>query len=380
MADKRDYYETLGVGKSATDSDLKRAYRKLAKQYHPDANPGNTEAEAKFKELSEAYAILSDEEKRAAYDRYGHRAFEADGAGGGGFHFNMGDMGDIFEGLFRGGFSGFGGGTSHRRTGPRNGGDVQVQVQITLEEAVFGTTKTVSYHTIDNCTTCKGVGAKPGTQPETCPKCQGVGRLSISQPGSGFLSMFSTTCPVCEGDGQIIKNPCGDCRGVGKVNVAKSFNAKIPKGIDHGEYFKERGRGSAGERGGRSGDLLVVVLVRPHKIFSRQGNNLFLNVPITFVQAALGDEISIPMLDGSEEKQVIKPGTQPGTKLPIKGKGVTRGSFGAGDLVVTLNVSVPTQLNDKQKEHLLAFNDAMGDEYKYNKKNFFEKIKDSFNK
>jgi len=381
MADKRDYYEVLGVSKSASDSDLKSAYRKLAKKFHPDANPGDETAEAKFKELSEAYAILSDAEKRAAYDRYGHRAFQgAAGAGGGagGVHFDMGDifggmdLDDILRGL--GGFSGFGGSSVRRRSGPRNGGDVQKQVQITFEEAVFGTNKNIEYQTVESCNTCKGSGAKPGTSPESCRHCNGRGAVETS---FGNMRM-QQTCPVCGGEGKVIKDACGDCAGHGRVRVTKTLNIKIPKGIDHGEYFKERGKGNAGEKGGRPGDLLIIILVLPHKVYARQNNDLYLTVPITFVQAALGDEIIIPLLDGSEEKYSVAAGTQPGTKVAIKGKGVRRGSFGVGDLIVTLNVTVPVGLNEKQREQLIAFNEAMGEEYKNHKKNFFDKIKDSF--
>jgi len=381
MADKRDYYEVLGVGKSASDSDLKSAYRKLAKQFHPDANPGDETAEAKFKELTEAYTILHDEEKRAAYDRYGHRAFEG-GAGGGGGGYQHFDMGDIFGGgidlndILRG-FGGFGD-TGRRRAGPRHGGDVQQQVQITLEEAVFGTTKNIDYQAIENCSTCKGSGAKPGTSPETCRHCNGKGGVeTVQQTPFGNMRM-QQTCPVCSGEGKVIKETCGDCAGHGRVRATKTLKVKIPKGIDHGEYFKERGKGNAGEKGGRHGDLLIIIAVQPHKVFSRQNNNLYLSVPITFVQAALGDEITIPLLDGSEEKYSVEAGTQPAAKIAIKGKGVRRGNFGVGDLIVTLNVTVPTNLNEKQREQLIAFNDAMGEEYKNHKKNFFDKIKESF--
>jgi len=381
MADKRDYYETLGVGKSATDSELKSAYRKLAKQYHPDANPGDSKAEDKFKELSEAYAVLSDGDKRAAYDQYGHAAFDpaSGGGGGGGFYGNVNfDMHDIFNSFFGdGGFDIFGGGRS-RRNGPRRGADLQMRMQIKFEEAVFGATKEVQLQVNENCDTCKGSGAKPGTHPENCKECGGSGQVRAVQ--QTLLGSMTTVrdCPACKGQGRVIKEPCSSCRGTGKTRVTKTLNITVPKGIDTGQSIRLAGKGEPGEKGGSDGDLLITMVISPHKLFTRQGNNLYLDVPITFVQATLGDEISVPLLDGSEEKYSIKAGTQPGTVVSIKGKGVpsVRNNRNVGDLVVTLNVTVPTGLNEKQKEHLRAFNEVMGDDY--NKKNWFEKIKQSF--
>ncbi|MCL2422212.1 MAG: molecular chaperone DnaJ [Defluviitaleaceae bacterium] len=380
MADKRDYYETLGVNKSATDSELKSAYRKLAKKHHPDANPGDEKAEAKFKELSEAYAVLSDGDKRAAYDQYGHAAFDpsAGGGGGGGFYGNVHfDMNDIISSFF-GDSDYFGGG--RRRNGPRRGADLQMRMQIKFEEAVFGAVKDVQLNMNETCITCKGTGAKVGTHPENCKECGGSGQVRVMQQTLMGAMASVRACPTCKGEGKIIKDPCTACRGTGKTRSNKTFQVTVPKGIDNGQSIRLSGKGEPGEKGGPSGDLLITMQIQPHKIFSRQGTNLYLDIPITFVQATLGDEISVPMLDGTEESYKIKAGTQPGAVVHLKGKGVPslRNNRNIGDLVVTLNVTVPTQLNEKQKEQLRTFNEVMGDDYNNHKKNWFEKIKESF--
>ena len=376
MADKKDYYETLGVGKTASDDELKKAYRKLAKQYHPDANPGNKAAEAKFKELSEAYGVLSDSEKRAKYDQFGHSAFE----GGGGFHGQPFDFGDIFGGIFGEGLDGFFGGGRSRRAGPRRGADLQMRMNISFEEAVFGAVKDIQLQTHDPCGACKGSGAKAGTFPETCKRCNGTGQVRVTQ--QTILGHMTTvdTCSSCRGEGKIIKEPCPECRGGGRIRINKTLQVTVPKGIDNGQSIRLTGKGEPGEKGGPSGDLLITMQVSPHKVFTRQGTNLYLEMPITFVQAALGDEVLIPALDGSEERYTIKPGTQPGTVVSIRGKGVPslRNNRIFGDLVVTLNVTVPTQMNERQKESLRNFNEAMGDDYKNHKKKFFDKLKESF--
>ncbi|MDR1664567.1 MAG: molecular chaperone DnaJ [Clostridiales bacterium] len=379
MADKRDYYETLGINKSASDEDIKKAYRKMAKQYHPDANPGDKAAEEKFKEVSEAYGVLSDGEKRAAYDQYGHSAFDQSR---GGFYNGPGvDINDIFSSFF-GGDGGFGDifGGGRRRNGPRRGSDMQMRLNIKFEEAVFGTTKEVTLQSWDSCPTCKGSGAKPGTFAETCKKCNGTGRERVVQQSMIGLIQTETTCSACRGEGKIIKEPCADCRGSGKIRATKTLQVNVPKGIDDGQSIRLAGKGEPGEKGGPSGDLLISMSISPHKVFKREGTNLYMDVPITFVQAALGDEIPIPTLDGSEERYTVKPGTQPGTVIHLRGKGVpsVRNNRIVGDLVVRLNVMVPTQMNERQKEALKQFNEAMGDEYKNYKKNFFEKIKQSF--
>jgi len=378
MANKSDYYETLGINKSASDSEIKSAYRKLAKKHHPDANPGNAQAEAKFKEISEAYAVLSDGDKKAAYDQYGHAAFDsAAGGGGGGFYGNVNfDMHDIFNSFFGDGADIFGGNRS--RTGPRRGADLQMRMQIKFEEAVFGATKEVQLPINDNCGTCGGSGAKPGSHPENCKECNGSGQVRRMQ--QTLLGAMTTvaTCPTCRGEGRIIKDPCTPCRGTGRVRVTKTLEITVPKGIDNGQSIRLSGKGEPGERGGPHGDLLITMQIRPHEVFTRQGTNLYLDVPITFVQATLGDEITIPMLNGTEEKYQVKAGTQPGAVVHLKGKGVPslRNNRNIGDLVVTLNISVPKNLKENQKELLRAFNEAMGDDY--NKKNWFEKFKESF--
>ena len=323
MADKRDYYDVLGVDKGASDADIKKAYRKLAKKYHPDANPNNKEAEAKFKEAGEAYEVLSDSQKRAAYDRYGHSAFENGGAGAGGFGgFSGGmDMGDIFENFFGEGFGNiFGGGSSRRRNGPRRGADVQTNIQISFEEAMFGTEKEISLNVTEKCDACKGTGAKVGTVAENCRKCGGSGQESVVQQ-TMFGSMRTTrTCSACHGEGKIIKDPCPKCKGKGKVKVNKDIKISIPKGIDNGQSIRKSGFGEAGDKGGSNGDLYVNIYVRPHKSFVRRENNIYIDIPISFVQAALGDEIDIPTIDGYE-KYTVRAGTQPGYTAVLLGKG-----------------------------------------------------------
>ncbi|MCL2016081.1 MAG: molecular chaperone DnaJ [Defluviitaleaceae bacterium] len=376
MADKKDYYETLQVSKQATDSELKSAYRKLAKKYHPDENPGDDVARERFKEVGEAYAILSDADKRAAYDQFGHAAFDpASGGGGGGFYGNMNfDVNDIFNSFF-GGSDIFG--NSRRRSGPRRGADLQMRMTITLEEAVFGATREIQLPTHETCKPCGGSGAKAGTHPETCKECSGTGQVRrMQQTMLGSMTTVST-CSACRGEGKIIKEPCPSCRGNGKVRVEKTLSVTVPKGIDTGQSIRLPSKGEPGEKGGPDGDLLIVMQIQPHKVFARQGNNLYLDVPITFVQAALGDEIAVPLLDGTEERYQIKAGTQPGSLVSLKNKGVpsVRNNRNVGDLVVTLNVSVPTKLTDKQKEYLQAFNNEMGDEYINAKKSWLDKIK-----
>lgn len=380
MADKNDYYETLGVQKNATEEDLKKAYRKLAKQYHPDANPGDKTAEAKFKELSEAYSVLSDPQKRAAYDQYGHAAFDGMAGGAGGFNGGF-DMGDIFESFFGNDFGDIFGGGGRRRSGPRRGSDVHTNLQIKFEEAVFGTTKEIQLPMDETCSTCKGTGAKPGTVAENCRHCNGSGQERVQQQ-TMFGTMTSVrTCSICKGEGKIIKEPCTGCRGSGKVRMNKNLQVNVPKGIDNGQSIRISGKGEAGQKGGPSGDLLITIYIQPHKLFTREGNNIYLDVPITFVQAALGGEIAIPTLSG-EEKYNVKPGTQTGTVVTLSGKGVpnVRNNRSVGDLVARLKVTVPTQLSDRQKQLLKDFADEMGEEYKDNRKGFFDKLKDKKNK
>ncbi len=355
MADKRDYYEVLGVNKGASEDEIKKAYRKLAKKYHPDANPGNKEAEQKFKELGEAYEVLSDSQKKARYDQFGHAAFDpSSGMGGAGFtDFDMGDLGDIFGSMF-GGF-GFGGGNP-RRSGPRRGNDIHVNIQISFKESIFGGKKEVSVPVTDECDTCHGTGAKPGTYAETCKKCNGTGQERVTQ--QSFLGVVQSlrTCSACGGTGKQIKDPCTTCKGAGKVRKQKTFEITIPAGIDSGQTIRLSGKGDIGEKGGGYGDLLVTIYVESDKTFKRKGLNLYCEVPITFVQAALGDEITIKTMYG-EQKYNIKAGTQPETVITLKGAGAPRlrNEKSKGDLIVTLKVQIPTSLTVRQKELLKEF-------------------------
>jgi len=374
MADKRDYYETLGVSKQSGDDDIKKAYRKLAKQYHPDANPGDASAEAKFKEVSEAYGILSDNDKRRQYDQLGHAAFNQQGGYGGGMDINeiFSRFGDIFGGDI------FGGGG--RRAGPKRGADLQMRLNIKFEEAVFGTSRDVTLNTYEPCVPCKGTGAKAGTIAESCKKCNGTGSERVMQQTMlGYMTSV-VACTACRGEGKIIKDPCPSCRGAGRVRANKTLNVVIPKGIDSGQQIRLQGKGEFGEKGGPAGDLYIVVQVAPHKLFNRDGNNLYLDIPITFVQAALGDEISIPMLDGKEERYTLKSGTQPGSVVHLRNKGVpsVRNNRNVGDLVLKFVVTVPTVMNERQKELLVSFSEAMGDDYKNHKKRWFDKVKEYF--
>lgn len=381
LAGKQDYYELLGVNKSATDDEIKRAYRKLAKKYHPDANPGNKEAEEKFKEIGEAYEVLSDSTKRSQYDQFGHAAFGQGGAGGGfysgGMEFDMGDfsdLGDIFGSMF--GFGG--GGTSRRRSGPRRGADVSTTIQITFEEAIFGVKKELSINVTDECDTCHGTGAKPGTHAETCKKCGGSGQERFTQQSIFGAVTSVRTCSACHGTGKQIKDPCSSCRGTGKIKRNKRIEINIPKGIDSGQTVRISGKGEVGEKGGGYGDLLVTVYIKPHKYFVRKGMNLYCDVPISFVQAALGDEITIQTIDG-EQKYTVKAGTQPDTVINLKGMGVPnlRNPNSRGDQVVTLKVKIPTSMTEKQKQLLREFY-GNGTTNEEGKKGFWDKVKDSF--
>ena len=378
MANKSDYYEILGINKQASDDDIKKAYRKMAKKYHPDNNPGDKTAEAKFKEINEANAVLSDAEKRRAYDQFGHSAFSQQGGGfGGGYP----DINDMFSSMFTQMDIGdiFGGGGRTRR-GPKRGSDMHMRLPIKFEEAVFGTTRDIQMQTYETCGTCKGSGATPGTFAENCKKCNGTGsERMVRQTMLGVMTTVES-CSACRGEGKVIRDPCASCRGQGRTRATKTLQVTVPKGIDDGQQIRLAGKGEVGEKGAQAGDLYITVQVSQHKLFTRSGTNLHIEVPITFVQAAMGDEISIPLLDGTEEKYAIKGGTQPGTIVNIKGKGVPslRNNRNVGDLLVKLNVTVPTQMNDRQKELLKAFNDAMGDDYKYHKKRWFDKVKEYF--
>ena len=358
MADKRDYYEVLGVPRDADDAALKKAYRVLAKKYHPDTNPGDKDAEAKFKEASEAYAVLSDPQKRQQYDQFGHAAFENGGGPGGAGGFDFSDMGDIFGDIFG---DLFGGGSRRRAgNGPMRGANVRVSVRVTFEEAVFGCEKELELTLKDPCPTCGGSGAKPGTSPVTCTKCGGKGQVTYTQQSLFGMVRNVQTCPECNGKGKIIKDRCSACYGTGFVSNRKKIKVSVPAGIDDGQSIRIRGKGEPGENGGERGDLLVEVAVSRSPIFQRQDTTIYSTVPISFTDAALGNTIRIKTVDGEVEYDV-KPGTQTDTKVRLKGKGVPsiRNSQIRGDHYVTLVVTVPEHLNDAQREALIAFEATM---------------------
>ena len=376
---KRDYYEVLGVDKSASPDELKKAYRKLAMKYHPDQNPGDKEAEEKFKEVNEAYEILSDAEKKSRYDQFGFAGVDPNyGAGGAGFD-GFGGFGDIFSDLFGGGFGGFGGfgGGGNRANAPRQGENVSARVTITFEEAAKGCKKEISFSRIEDCKACHGTGAKEGTEPETCSTCHGTGTVRTTRQTAFGTFAQTSACPKCGGKGKIIKEPCQTCRGKGKVRVNKKVNVTVPAGIDNDQAFRVRGEGNMGANGGPSGDVIVSVYVKPHEIFEREGANVLCEVPITFAQAALGAEIEIPTLDGML-KHKIPEGTQTDTVIRFKGKGMPYvGYKNRGDQLVTLVVEVPTKLTKEQKELLRQFDEA-ADSANSKKKSFAEKVKNLF--
>lgn len=384
MAEKRDYYEVLGVSKGASDSEIKSAYRKLAKKYHPDMNPGDKEAEAKFKEASEAYAVLSDADKRRQYDQFGHAAFDGGVGGAGGFDFGGMDMGDIFGDIF-GDF--FGGGRSRGQSnGPMKGQNIRTSVRITFEEACFGVDKEIDVTLKEECATCHGTGAKPGTSPETCKKCGGKGQVVFTQQSLFGVVRNVQACPDCHGTGKIIKERCSDCSGSGYISKRKKISVSIPAGIDNGQCVRIRDKGEPGVNGGQRGDLLVEVVVSRHPIFQIQDRDIFSTAPITFAQAALGGDVRIKTVDG-EVIYTVKPGTQTNTRVRLRNKGVPslRNKQVRGDHYVTLVVEVPTKMNSEQKELLKAFDKAMygeknedetpSDEKKHGKKGMFGKKK-----
>ncbi|MEE3392261.1 MAG: molecular chaperone DnaJ [Lachnospiraceae bacterium] len=359
MAEKRDYYEVLGVNKDASASEIKSAYRKLAKKYHPDANPGDKNAEEKFKEASEAYAILSDEDKRRQYDQFGHAAFEG-GAGGGGFDFNSMDMGDIFGDIF-GDFFG-GGGSRGRRNGPMRGENIRTSVTISLYDACFGVEKEIEVNLKDECTTCHGSGARPGTSPETCPRCHGSGQ-EVTQSRSLFgIVQNVTTCSQCHGSGKIIKDRCPDCHGTGYISSRKKIMVSIPAGIDNGQSVRIRDKGEPGTNGGPRGDLLVQVIVKNDPDFIRQGSDLYKDVYISYAKAVLGGDVEIMTIDRKPVIYSVKAGTATGTRVRLRGKGMTNLGYSAGsrgDLYLTLHVDVPKHLSSDQKDLLLTFDKAL---------------------
>ena len=391
---KRDYYEVLGVSKDADDAAIKKAYRALAKKYHPDMNPGDAEAEKKFKEASEAYAVLSDAEKRRQYDQFGHAAFEggAGGAGGfGGFDFNGADFGDIFGDIFGDLFGGGGRRGGRANNGPMKGANIRKSIRITFEEAVFGCKKELEVILKDPCTTCGGTGAKPGTAPETCPKCGGKGQVVYTSQSFFGTVQNVQTCPNCGGSGKVIKEKCTSCSGTGYTSSKKKIEVTIPAGIDNGQSVRIREKGEPGTNGGPRGDLLVEVNVSRHPIFQRQDMHIFSTVPISFAQAALGGDVKIQTVDGAVIYNV-KPGTKTDTKVRLKGKGVPslRNSAVRGDHYVTLVIQTPEKLSAEAKEALRRFDELSGNslhqndsnpeksEKKTKRKGFMDKVKEAF--
>ena len=376
MADnKRDYYEVLGVQKGASEDEIKKAYRSLAKKYHPDMNPGDKTAEVKFKEVNEAYAVLSDSDKRSKYDRFGHDAFDPTSGGGGyggfgGFSGGDFDFGDIFSSFF-----GSGGGGPSRANMPREGDDIAAHVSVSFEEAAFGCKKDVNFARIENCPDCRGSGAEHESDIETCPECRGSGRVTVRQQTMLGYMQTQRTCQRCSGRGKIVKNPCKNCNGKGRIRINKKLEVNIPSGIDDRNNIILRGQGSAGLNGGPSGDLIIEVRVREDKIFEREGNNIFCEVPISFAEATLGAEIDVPVLGGGTEKFKIPDGTQSGTTFTLKNKGIPDiNTKRKGDLIIKVAVETPKNLNSKQKELLIAFAESLGENNGSKKRSFFKKL------
>ena len=390
MAEKRDYYEVLGIGKNATDAEIKSAYRKLAKKYHPDLNPGNKEAEEKFKEVNEANDVLSDPQKRQRYDQFGFAGVDpnyaaANGGGAGGFGggfggVDLGDIfGDIFGGGFGGGFSGFGGGSSTRTANaPRKGHDIQASVILTFEEAAHGCSKKITINRQDTCPDCGGTGAAKGTSPETCPDCGGRGYVVTQQRTPFGVMQSQQPCSHCGGRGTIIRNPCKTCRGTGKTAARKSLEINIPAGIDDDQNIALRGQGDAGSNGGPAGDVIVHVTVKADPMFERDGYDVTIHVPITFSQAVLGDDVEVPTVDG-RIVQHIPEGTQSGTKFRLRGQGIQYlNGRGRGDQYVIVDVEIPKKVTRAQREALKAFEDSMKEDNYEKRKGFFNNLRDRF--
>ena len=374
---KRDYYEVLGVSRGASEDEIKKAYKKMARKYHPDLNPGDKTAEEKFKEVNEAYEVLSDADKKARYDQYGHAGVDPNfGAGGfgGGFDgsFDFGDLGDIFGSFFGGGF---GGGRRTNPNAPQRGESIRMSIAISFEEAAFGCEKAVTVERYETCDTCHGSGCAPGTSPEVCPDCHGTGTVQVRRQTPMGVFATSSPCPKCGGKGRIIHQPCKDCRGSGMVRKKKTIQASIPAGIDNGQTISIRGQGNAGKNGGPAGDLLITITVRPHELFRREGTSVLCEAPITFTQAVLGAELEIPTIDG-KVKYTLPEGTQSGTTFRLKGKGIPSiNGRGRGDQYVTVYIETPKNLNKEQKEALKKFAETMGESNYEEQKKFFKKFK-----
>lgn len=384
MADKRDYYEVLGVSKNASEDEIKKAYRKKAKEFHPDLHPGDAEAEAKFKEANEAYEVLSDSQKKARYDQFGHAGVDPNygaggsGAYGGGFGggFDFGDLGDIFGSFFGGGF---GGGRQSNPNAPRRGEDVQTRVTVSFEEAAKGCKRTVDINRVDTCSECHGTGAKAGTSPKTCPDCGGRGYVNVQQRTAFGVIQTQKSCPKCQGQGRVIENPCAKCRGTGRTSSKTSVEVNIPAGIDDRQVFNISGAGNAGVNGGPKGDLRVAVFVRPHPYFERDGYNVWLEQRVSYTQAVLGDNLRINTLDG-DVKFDLPAGTQSGTVFSLKGKGIQiLNGRGRGDQLVRIVVDVPKNLTQRQKELLVEYEKELGVKrgapVGNSKEGFFDKFK-----
>ena len=375
MAEKRDYYEVLGIQKGASEDEIKKAYKKLARKYHPDMNPGDKEAEEKFKEVNEANEILSDPEKKARYDQFGFAGVDPNygaGAGGGAYGggFDFGDLGDIFGSFFGGGF---GGGQRRNPNAPQRGESTRASVSVSFTEAAFGCEKSVTLERSEQCPTCKGNGCAPGTTPEICPDCHGTGTVQTRRQTPMGVFASNGPCRKCGGTGRLIHQPCPDCRGTGAVRKRKTIKVNIPAGIDHGQTISRRGQGNAGKNGGPAGDLLITVMVQPHELFHRDGVDVFCEAPITFAQAVLGAELEIPTIDG-KVKYSIPEGTQTGTVFRLKGKGIpVLNGRGRGDQYVTVTIETPRNLNKEQKEALRRFSETLGESNYEKRKSFFKK-------
>ena len=375
MAEKIDYYEVLGIQKGASEDEIKKAYKKLARKYHPDMNPGDKEAEEKFKEVNEANEVLSDPEKKARYDQFGFAGVDPNygaGAGGGAYGggFDFGDLGDIFGSFFGGGF---GGGQRRNPNAPQRGESIRASVSVSFTEAAFGCEKSVTLERSEQCPTCKGNGCAPGTTPEICPDCHGTGTVQTRRQTPMGVFASNGPCRKCGGTGRLIHQPCPDCRGTGAVRKRKTIKVNIPAGIDHGQTISLRGQGNAGRNGGPAGDLLITVMVQPHELFRRDGVDVFCEAPITFAQAVLGAELEIPTIDG-KVKYSIPEGTQTGTVFRLKGKGIpVLNGRGRGDQYVTVTIETPRNLNKEQKEALRRFSETLGESNYEKRKSFFKK-------
>lgn len=373
----RDYYEVLGVDKGASDDDIKKAFRQQAKKYHPDLHPGDKEAEAKFKEVNEAYSILSDPDKKAKYDRFGHAGVDPNGFGGGADYgaYDV-DLGDLFSSIFGGGF---GGGSSRKRNGPSKGSDLKYRMSLDFMEAAFGCEKDIQLTKEDLCKACGGSGAQPGTTPETCPTCRGAGRVQQQTQTLFGMTMVTKSCPTCSGRGTVIKTPCTQCRGRGRLKTSKMLHIKIPAGVDTGDLLPIRGEGEPGTNGGPYGDLYIEFRVKNHDVFRRDGVNTYCDVPITYAQAALGGEIEVPTIYG-KEKFILKEGTQPGDTSILRGRGIPNKSNPnmKGDHTLKFYIEVPTGLSREQKQLLTQFNNTLTDRNYTKRSQFFQKFKNLF--